>query len=127
EGEVEVEVDEALESLARIGHRLGDFGAAGEKAAADVDEDLDEQGVLVREVPVDSGSADSDGCPEVFEPHAGEAAFGDQVRCGPQEIATTFGLREASSGRRGFGLGHEQELSRVIWTTRLIITNLDFS
>ena len=66
---------------------------------ADADQQLDQQRLLVREMPVDRGPADADRGADVLESHRQESAFGEQsFGCGDQ-LGAPVGLRPAAPGR----------------------------
>jgi hypothetical protein len=55
-----VELHECGEQLVRVGGAVGPVLAAGQQVLAYPDEELREQGLLAREVPVERRSADAD-------------------------------------------------------------------
>ena len=56
-----------------------DGGGAGQQPGADPDQQLDQQRLLVGEVPVDRGPADTRGGADVLQPHREIAALGDKA------------------------------------------------
>ncbi|CDZ89144.1 hypothetical protein RHRU231_450311 [Rhodococcus ruber] len=116
EREVEVEVHQAVERAPGIVGVVDHVGAAGQQATADVDQQLDEQRVLVGEVPVDGGAADAHRCPEVLESYAVEPALGDEARGGLEQLPSPVGLGPAACGEQLFvgvrlQLGHRPHRS----------------
>ena len=125
--EVEVKIDEAVQRRGRVGVAGRHVAGTGEQSGADPDQQLDQQRLLVGEVPVDGRTADTGGGADVFQPHREEAAFGEQPFGGRQELqapvgfqlaAPIWGLGVAGLAVRG-GRCHDGPPS-----IRLIVTNV---
>src|SRR5690606_29783090 len=120
----EVEVDQLAERFAGRGS-VGDHGlTAFEQPAADSDQQFDQQGFLVWEVPVHRGPADADGRAQIVEAHAEEAAVGDEPGAGIEQLPPALGfLLFTAREHAGFRAGHRRS-SQPVWTTRLVKINL---
>ena len=77
--------------------RCDDGGSAGQQPGADADQQLDQQRLLVREVPVDRGPADAGGGADVLQPHRQEAALGDQPFGRGDQLAAAIRFRPAAA------------------------------
>ncbi len=104
EREIEVEIDEPVQRGRRIGGPRDDVGRPGQQPGADADQQLDQQGLFVREMPIDRRPTDSRGCPDILQAHCQIAALGDQPFGRRDELAAAVRFRPAAPcgcGRRG--------------------------
>ena len=96
-----MEVDQAVEGGGGVvgagDHRL----PAGQQSGADPDEQLDQQRLLVGEVPVDRRAADAGGRTDVLESHRQEAPLGDQLFGGGEQLRATVGFLPVAGVRCG--------------------------
>lgn len=86
EREVEVELDQPHQRGGRVRCGVDDALPPGHEPGADPDQQFDQQGLFVGEVAVDGRSADAGRGTDVFESNRQEAAFGDQLLCGRQQL-----------------------------------------
>src|ERR1700739_74915 len=66
--EVEVEVDQAVQRRGGVSLAGSDLSRTGEQAGADANQQLDQQRLLVGEMPIDRRAADTRWGPDVFQP-----------------------------------------------------------
>ena len=131
QGEVEMEIDEAVQRRRRVSVVGGHIAGTGEQPGADPDQQLDQQRLLVREVPVDGRTADPGGGADVFQPDREETALGEQPFGGRQELQAPVGFQLAAA-IWGFGLtrpvgwpsGADVVMTVSVGTLRLIVTNV---
>ena len=92
-------------SSAAAGSALRARHVAGtrEQPGADPDQQLDQQRLLVGEVPVDGRTADSGGGADVLQPHREESPLGEQPFGGRQQLQAPVGFQLAAA-IWGFGL-----------------------
>ena len=88
QGKVEMEIDEAIQRRGRFSAAGGHVAGAGEQSGADPDQQLDQQRLLIGEVPVDGRTADSGDCADVLQPDGEETALGEQPFGGRQAAAS---------------------------------------
>ena len=81
--------------------RFDDGSGAGQQPGADPDQQLDQQRLLVGEVPVDRGPADARRGADVLQPHREIAALGDKAFGRGDQLGATirFGPAAAGGGR----------------------------
>ena len=116
---------EAIQCRRRVIGSRDDVLGAGQQPGTDPDQQFDQQRFLVGEVPVDRGTADARGCPDVLQPHREKAALGDEAFRRGDQLAATIGFRPAAAG----GGGRRHDVAAMAppscwWTFRLIVTNI---
>ncbi len=89
-------------AIRRVVGRFDDGRGAGQQPGADPHQQLDQQRLLVGEVPVDRGTADAGRGADVLQPHREIAALGDQAFGRGDQLAAAirFGPAAPGGGRR---------------------------
>lgn len=87
-----MEFDQPGECGSRVRRGVDDGLAAFHQSGAHPDQQFDQQCLFVGEVPVDGRSADSGRGADVLQADGEEAAFGDQLLGGAQQLRATIGF-----------------------------------
>ena len=74
-----MKVDEPVKHIRRVVGRRDHICGACQQPRTDSDQQLDQQRLLVGEVPVDRGTADTGGGTDVLQPHREKTALGDKA------------------------------------------------
>jgi hypothetical protein len=95
-----VEVDEPVQRIRWVGGLFDNSRGACQQPGADPDQQLDQQRLLVREVPVDRWSADTRSGTDVLQPHGEITALRDKAFRRGDQLAATVGFRPAAARAR---------------------------